>query len=66
MKELEVSKQNEEDKEELAKTDKEMSEIKQKLTEMKEHTEARNSEISLELQELIKKSKRSLDDEVPA
>lgn len=66
MKELEVSKQNEEDKEELARTDKEMSEIKQKLTEMKEQTEARNTEISLELQELIKKSKRSLDDEVPA
>jgi len=63
IKELEASKQNEEDKDELAKTDKEMSEIRQKLSEMKEHTSKRNEEISSELAELIKKSKRSLDDE---
>jgi len=66
IKELEASKQNEEDKEELAKTDKEMSEIKNKLSEMKEHTSKRNEEISTELAELIKKSKRSLDDEPSA
>jgi hypothetical protein len=66
IKELETSKAQEEDKDELAKTDKEMSELRQRISQMKEQTEERNKEISTELQELIRKSKRSLDDEPQA
>jgi hypothetical protein len=40
-----------------------MSEIRQKMTTMKEQTESRSKEISTEMTELIRKSKRSLDDE---
>lgn len=66
IKDLEASKEKEDDKDELARTDKELSEIKQKLSEMKDRTEHRNNEISQELAELTKRSKRSLDDEEPA
>lgn len=66
IKDLEASKEKEEDKDELARTDKELSDIKQKLSDMKERTEQRNLEITTELAELTRRSKRSLDDEEPA
>lgn len=66
IKELEASKHVEEDKDELAKTDKEMTDIRERYSQMKDQTEKRASQISQEMQELLRKSKRSLDDEPPA